>query len=68
VIGLEPSTNAVRVGPESALFAREASFTGFNWLPPSPPAEGERVEAQIPLSPPPRRGDTVHVRESPRVR
>ena len=47
VIGLEPSRNAVRVGPESALFAREASFTGFNWLPASPPAEGERVEAQI---------------------
>jgi tRNA-specific 2-thiouridylase len=48
VIGLEPATNTVKVGPESALFARDASFTDFNWLPDAPPAaEGERVEAQI---------------------
>ena len=37
----------MRIGPESALFAREASFTGFNWLLPAAPAEGERIEAQI---------------------
>jgi tRNA-specific 2-thiouridylase len=47
VTALEPATNTVRVGPESALFSREARFTGFNWLSLDPPAEGEPVAAQI---------------------
>jgi len=48
VTALDPSSNTVRVGPESALFARSASFRDFNWLLPSPPSpDGERVEAQI---------------------
>lgn len=47
VTALEPATNTVRVGPESALLASEARFTGFNWLSLDPPADGEPVEAQI---------------------
>jgi tRNA-specific 2-thiouridylase len=48
VTALDPGANTVRVGAESALFARTASFRDFNWLLPSEPAaEGERVEAQI---------------------
>jgi tRNA-specific 2-thiouridylase len=48
VTALDASANTVRVGPESALFATEAAFTGRNWLLEDPPsAAGERVEAQI---------------------
>ncbi len=47
VTALEPATNTVRVGPESALYATTATFTGFNWLPALAPADGEAVEAQI---------------------
>ena len=48
VTALDPSSNAVRVGPESALFARTAWFRDFNWLPAGAPSpDGERVEAQI---------------------
>ena len=47
VTALEPATNTVRVGPESALYATEACFTGFNWLSAEPPTPGEPIEAQI---------------------
>jgi tRNA-uridine 2-sulfurtransferase len=47
VIGLEPSTNTVRVGAEDELFARTAPFVDFNWLCEGAPAPGERIEAQI---------------------
>jgi len=48
VTALDPAANTVRVGPESSLLAREASFRDFNWLLPSAPLPGgEPVEAQI---------------------
>jgi len=47
VTALEPVTNTVRVGPEAALYATEARFTGFNWLSMQPPVAGETIEAQI---------------------
>lgn len=47
VTALEPATNTVRVGPEDALYASEARFTGFNWLSADAPAPGEAIEAQI---------------------
>jgi len=47
VTALDPVANAVRVGPESELFAREVCFTDFNWLSAVPPAPAERVAAQI---------------------
>ena len=62
VIGLEPSTNAVRVGPESALFAREASFTGFNWLPASRSGRGRAHRGADPLPPSPGGGDALRRR------
>ena len=47
VTALEPETNTVRVGPEAALYASEARFTGFNWLSAEAPGPGAPVEAQI---------------------
>ncbi|MEP7028830.1 MAG: tRNA 2-thiouridine(34) synthase MnmA, partial [Candidatus Eisenbacteria bacterium] len=47
VIGLEPASNSVRIGPESGLLAREVAFTDLNWLPEAAPVDGRAVEAQI---------------------
>jgi tRNA-specific 2-thiouridylase len=47
VTALEPATATVVVGGEDALLAREAPFTGFNWLSLDPPLDGEPVAAQI---------------------
>ena len=47
VTALEPAVATVHVGEEAALYAREAPFTGFNWLSLDPPADGEAIEAQI---------------------
>jgi tRNA-uridine 2-sulfurtransferase len=47
VTALEPATATVRVGGEASLLAREAPFTGFNWLSLDPPVAGEPIEAQI---------------------
>lgn len=47
VTALEPETNAVRVGREAELFAREAWFRDLNWLSLDRPGPDEPVLAQI---------------------
>jgi tRNA-specific 2-thiouridylase len=47
VIGIDAATNAVTVGPRSALEKRELTASGVNWIAGAPPAAATRVTAQI---------------------
>jgi tRNA-specific 2-thiouridylase len=47
VVALDAERNAVTVGPEAALLAREARTGPLNWLPADPPQAGRRLQAQI---------------------
>lgn len=47
VVGIDAGSNAVTVGPRSALEKRELSASGVNWIAGSAPAAGTRVTAQI---------------------
>ena len=47
VVRLEADSNRVVVGPESALYAREARVSGVNYVSGQPPADGAPVSVKI---------------------
>ena len=47
VVGIDAGSNAVTVGPRSALEKRELSASGVNWIAGTVPPAGTRVTAQI---------------------
>jgi tRNA-specific 2-thiouridylase len=47
VVGIDAGSNAVTVGPRSALEKRELTASGVNWIAGTTPAPGTRVTAQI---------------------
>jgi tRNA-specific 2-thiouridylase len=47
VVGIDASTNAVTVGPRTALEKRQLTASGVNWISGGAPAAGARVTAQI---------------------
>jgi tRNA-specific 2-thiouridylase len=47
VVALDPEENAVRVGPEEALYVEEAETGPANWLSRVPPRSGQRVSVQV---------------------